>query len=251
MQRIACAAGGEEDGLAFLPGANPAGRRRDLLGERWATAGERQGTLSPAPLLKGLRPLRIPLWRRILCAAEGGMGLRFYLGANPAGRRRDLLGGAMGDGGETAGDAVPCTPAQGSKTLENPTAATHFMRRGGGDGLAFLPGANPAGRRRDLLVFMELSYEKARRIEGICRAKRLRHVEKGSSSEMHRPPQPGVVDNPARRTPARRRGQPFATTSAPRRGRPSVAHDSCQPPISQPKTANPAVVRRDLPRVET
>src|SRR5699024_3110784 len=52
----------------------------------------------------------------------------------------------------TAGGAAPCTPAQGSETLENPTLAAHFMRRGGGDdGLSFLPGANPAGRRRDLL----------------------------------------------------------------------------------------------------
>ena len=69
-RRIACAARGEEDGHTFLPRANPAGRRRNLLGRRWGTAGERQGTLSPAPLLKGLRPLRIPLWRRILCAAS-------------------------------------------------------------------------------------------------------------------------------------------------------------------------------------
>ena len=195
--------------------------------------------------------MRIPLWRRILCAAEGG-----WVCVSTRGKSRrkaaGFAGGAMGNGGETAGDAVPCTPAQGSETLEHPALAAHFMRRGGGDGLAFLPGANPAGRRRDLLVFMELSYEKARRIEGICRAKRFRHVEKGSSSEMHRPPQPGVVSEPSSPNPnpaswatLRRR------TPAPRRGRPSAAHDSCPFPISRPKTANPAASRRDLPQVET
>ena len=53
-----------------------------MLGKRWETAGERQGTLSPAPLLKGLRPLRIPLMQRIACAARGEY-LRFYLGQIP------------------------------------------------------------------------------------------------------------------------------------------------------------------------
>ena len=70
-------------GLRFYLGQIPPEGGGICWGERWATAGKRQGTLSPAPLLKGLRPLRIPLLRRILCAAEGGMGLRFYLGQIP------------------------------------------------------------------------------------------------------------------------------------------------------------------------
>ena len=111
----------------------------------------------------------------------------------------------------------------------------------------------------------------------MCRAKRFRHAEKGSSSRIRRhpslapqatlrrrtqapcrrqlsvtPPQLRVADNPLLPRPS------FVwqttlrhPTPARRRGRPSVAHDSCPPSISQPKTANPAVVRRDLPRVET
>ena len=143
MQRIACAAGGEEDGLAFLPGANPAGRRRDLLGERWATAGERQGTLSPAPLLKGLRPLRIPLWRRILCAAEGGMGLRFYLGQIPPEGGGICWGERWATAGKRQGTLSPAPLLKGLRPLRIPLLRRILCAAEGGMGLRFYLGQIP------------------------------------------------------------------------------------------------------------
>ena len=114
-----------------------------------------RGTLSPLdPPAQGSETLENPaLAAHFMRRGNGDDGLSFLLGANPAGRRRDLLSGDGGFGETPRGTLSPLDPpAQGSQTLENPTLAAHFMRRGGGDdGLAFLPRANPAGRRRDLL----------------------------------------------------------------------------------------------------
>ena len=212
------------------------------------------------------------------------MGFRFDPGQIPP-DGGGICCATMGNGGRTAGDAVPCTPAQGSETLENPPLAAHFMRREGrDDGLSFRPGANPAGRRRDLL-------EKEKRFGGFRAARwarfsthrrELRHTVSVTCPSLvscatlhHQTPVPRrkrptvaelklrVAVNPPSPTPARRRERPSVAepklrvavnppspTPARRRGRPSVAHDSCPLPIQRPKTANPAAVRRDLPRIE-
>ncbi len=190
---------------------------------------ERQGTLSPAPLLKGLRPLRIPLMQRIACAARGEY-LRFYLGPIPPN------GGGIGcffvesscekvvlGKGHVPREKVS---ACGERFIFQDTPPPQPCAAGNP------PSPNPSFVSQTTL---------RRRIQTLCRRQ-----------PPVAPPQPGVVGDPPSPRPsfvwqtARRHPRP-----ARRRGRPSVAHDSCQLPISQPKTANPAVVRRDLPRVET